>query len=389
MKRLNRLADRVVALKPSLTREIFELAKKFDDVVDLTLGDPDLLPPKEIRDAACWAIHKGLTRYSQNAGLPEVRSAVAGFNSRFYGRKISPDEVVITCGGMEAVYLSLASLVQAGDEVIIPGPYWINYRQMTELCGAKAVIVSTSASDDFSISLDLLEKVLSPRSKVLIINSPNNPTGRMLQGKSLDKIAKFAVAHDLFVISDEVYRSLVYDGKRHESIWTRPNMRDRCAIIDSMSKRFSMTGYRLGMAIAPRALVTAMTRFQENVAACAPLPSQYAALAAYSQDIDCSYMLDEFASRRKAVYDGVSTIPELSVSAIDGTFYAFVNISKTRLNSYDFSLRLLNDVHVAVVPGRTYGGEYDDFVRIAFTLKVPRINEAFRRIRKFVKEICG
>jgi len=384
-----KLSERACELTPSLTRRLFDMAKQFDDVVDLTLGDPDLKPTRVIRDAACRAIRDGNTRYSQNAGLLPAREAVAKFNARLYGRKITPEEVILTCGGMGALYLMLSSLVQKGDEVIIPGPYRINYRQMTELCGAKAVIVPTNERDNFAITGEALEKAITKRTKVLIINSPNNPSGRAIPGKVLSQIAKLAVKHDIFVISDEVYRSLLYDGKRHESIWTRPGMRERCAIVDSMSKRFSMTGYRLGYAIGPKELILAMTRFQENVAACAPLPSQHAAIAAYGSDVDTSPIVREFAKRRQVMLDGIREIPKLSLSAIDGTFYAFVNITATGLNSYDFAMRLLESQHVAVVPGRTYGKEYDGYVRMAFTVKCEKLRLALRRMARFVQEDLG
>ena len=379
------LSKKSQELSPSLTRCLFDLAKKYDDVIDLTLGDPDILPPKEIRTAAIKAIQAGKTRYSQNAGLWSAREAVAKFNSKLYGRKISAEEVILTCGGMGALYLLLGSLLNPGDEVIIPGPYWINYEQMTRLHGGVPVIVPTEEADNFAITAEVLERAITKKSKVLIINSPNNPTGRIVSGNILNQIAKLVHMHDLFVISDEVYRSLIYDGKKHESIWTRPGMRSRCAVVDSMSKRFSMTGYRLGMAIAPKELGLAMTRFQENVAACAPLPSQYGAIAAYAGKVDTGYLLDEFSRRREVVLKGISKIPELSLSGIDGTFYAFVNISKTGLNSYDFAMKLLKTQHVAVVPGRTYGMMYDDYVRIAFTRKVGALKQAIARISMFVE----
>lgn len=381
-----RLSRRVSGLQASLTRRLFDLAQRYDDVVDLTLGDPDLFPPSSLRRAACEAIRRGRTRYSQNAGLMAARKAVAEFNTGFYGKKISPEEVILTCGGMEALYLTLAALVDTGDEVIIPAPYWVNYGHMTMLCGGKPVFVPTRPEDDFAISVEELERAITKRTRVLILNSPNNPTGRMIPGRALDEIARMAVRHDLFVISDEVYRSLVYDGARHESIWTRPGMRRRCVIIDSMSKRFSMTGYRLGMAIAPKELVLVLSRLQENVAACAPLPSQYAAIAGYDLKTDASHLLREFAKRRRVLLDGLAGIHGLSIGAVDGTFYAFVNISATGLNSYDFATRLLERQHVAVVPGRTYGRQYDDYVRIAFTVSVARIKIALTRISCFLEQ---
>jgi len=379
-----KLSDRAGALTPSLTRRLFDLAQQFDDVVDLTLGDPDIMPLREIRDAACEAIQSGKTRYSQNAGLLAARKAIAQFNTRQYGEAISPDEVVVTCGGMEAIYLMLSALVNPGDEVIIPAPYWINYKQMTQLCGGVPVIVPTREEDNFSITAEALSAAVTPRTKVMILNAPNNPTGRMIDASVLAELARLAVEKDFFVISDEVYRSLIYDGRKHESIWKCPEMRNRCAIIDSMSKRFSMTGYRLGYAIGPKELILAMTRYQENVAACAPLPSQYAAIAAYGSDLDASEMVREFAARRQIILDGIAAIPKLSLSAVDGTFYAFVNISRTGMNSFDFAMKLLEKRHVAVVPGRTYGDDYDGYIRIAFTVKGEKLKLALSRLSEFV-----
>lgn len=382
------LSSKVMRINTSLTRQLFELAKKFNDVIDLTLGDPDLLPPMKIREAASEAIMNGKTRYSQNAGLMEARESIAKFNSNYYGDEISPSEIMITCGGMEAIFLLLTSLVEDGDEVIIPGPYWVNYKQMTEICGGKAVIVPTKEDNDFLISIESLKRVITKKTRVLIINSPNNPTGRITPVSVLRQIANLARKHNFFIISDEVYRSLVYHNNKHNSIWTIPGIRSRCAVVDSMSKRFSMTGYRLGYAIAPKDLIVAMSRLQENIAACAPLPAQHAAIVGYGENVSISGILKEFLRRRDVIYDGISAIPGLSISKIDGTFYAFVNISGTGMNSYDFSMKLLETQQVAVVPGRTYGALYDDYIRIAFTVNVPKLKKSIKRIAEFVKEYC-
>lgn len=378
-----KFATRTADLTQSLTRRLFDLAQGIPDVIDLTLGDPDIIPPAEVRDAACRAIQEGRTRYSANAGLPKARAAIAEFNSKFYGAQITPEEVAVTVGGMEAIYLLLSTLVDPGDEVLVPGPYWVNYVQMTKLCGGVPVVVESKEEDNFAVTAEALEAAVTPKTKVLILNSPNNPTGRTIPGSTLDAIAKLAVERDIFVISDEVYRSLIYENRAHESIWTRPGMRERCALVDSMSKRFSMTGWRLGCVIAPKDLITTLTRFQENVAACAPLPSQYAAIEAYGGGVDASDMLAEFTKRRAVLLEGIPAIPKLGLSAIDGTFYAFVNISKTGLDSLDFSMRLLQEGRVAVVPGRTYGAAYDSFIRIAFTVKEDKLREAVKRIAAF------
>lgn len=381
-----KLSERVKYLKQSLTRQLFDMAQGLPNVIDLTLGDPDIIPDETIRQAACEAVMSGRTRYSANAGLPALREAIADFNTRHYGLMAEPSEVVVTVGGMEAVYLLLSCLAEAGDEVIIPAPYWINYVQMTQICGATPVIVPSREEDGFAVTVEALEKAVTPRAKVLIVNSPNNPTGRTIGMEHLREIANFAIRHDLFVISDEVYRSLIYDGAEHCSIRTLPDMRKRCAVVDSMSKRFSMTGYRLGYAIAPQELAVCMTRMQENVAACAPLPSQYAALKAYKDNLECGGILEEFSQRRADILEGINSIPQLGLPSIDGTFYAFVNISKCGINSYDFACELLKRRQVAVVPGRTYGDDYDHYIRIAFTLCCDKLREALARMKAFINE---
>ena len=380
------LSKKAILIKPSLTRQLYNLAKNYPDVIDLTLGDPDLLPPYLIRKAATKSILQGDTRYSPNAGLLTARNAIAQFNSNYYEKKISSNEIMITCGGMEAIYLTLLSIINEGDEVIIPGPYWVNYKQIVEICGGRPVIVTAYESDNFSIRLSSLEKAITKKTKAIILNSPNNPTGRIISKLTLRRIAAVAIKYNIFVISDEVYRSLVYPPNKHYSIWALPKMRDRCIVIDSMSKRFAMTGYRLGYAIAPQYIVEAMAKLQENIAACAPLPAQHAAVVGYGQNVSIATLTNEFVRRRTVIYNGIKSIPGLSLSRIDGTFYAFVNISATGLNSYDFALKLLESKHIAVVPGRTYGMDYDNYVRIAFTLNVAKLKIALKKIAEFVKE---
>jgi len=221
-------------------------------------------------------------------------------------------------------------------------------------------------------------------SRVIVVNSPNNPTGRVLREDAVRGIAALAVKHDIFVISDEVYRSLVYDGIPYLSIFDLPEMKGRCSVIDAVSKHFSMTGYRLGFTIGPRELIETMTRLQENINACAPLPSQYAAIAAYGEDTDTSYLKAEYDARRRVVIDGVRGIDGLSIDGVDAAFYAFVNISTTGMDSQTFAYNLLKEQRVAVVPGLAYGDAYDNFIRIAFTVSADRLRTAIDRLRAFV-----
>lgn len=279
------------AVTPSLTRKLFDMALEIgDDVVNLTLGDPDVLPPEEIRKAACQAIMEGKTRYSANAGLAEVRKAYAGFFEKQYGYAINPFEnVITTVGGMEGIFLGLSALVDEGDEVIVLGPYYVNYYQMIHMCGGKAVVIDRIGKNDEELVNEINNNV-SEKTVAIIINSPCNPVGDILSKAVIDGIADIAYKTNILVISDEVYNSLIYDGKKADSILSRDGMQERTLLIDSCSKRFAMTGWRVGFAVGPKALIANMTKMQENVAACAPLPSQYAAIKAYSGDFEVYYL---------------------------------------------------------------------------------------------------
>ena len=388
-----KLTKRVLGMAPSLPRKLFDMAKEIGgDVIDLTLGDPDVPPPANVRAAACAAIDACHTRYSQNAGLQEAREAVAAYQRKKYGRDVAAEDIVLTVGAMGAIFQQLFSLVEPGDEVIIPTPCWVNYVEVTKLCGAVPVTVPALERDGFSVSPEQIRAAITPRTRVIVVNSPNNPTGRVLREDAVRGIAALAVEHDLFVISDEVYRSLVYDGIPYLSIFDLPEMRGRCSVIDAVSKQFSMTGYRLGFTIGPRELVDTMTRLQENVKrlqenvnACAPLPSQYAAIAAYGPETDTSYLLREYDARRRIVVDGIRSVPGLSLGGVDAAFYAFVNISATGMDSQTFAYELLKAQRVAVVPGLAYGDDFDDFIRIAFTVSGERLREAIGRLGVFVR----
>ena len=381
-----KLTKRVLGMTPSLPRKLFDMAKEIGgDVIDLTLGDPDVPPPANVRAAASAAIDACHTRYSQNAGLQEAREAVAAYQRKKYGREVTAEDIVLTVGAMGSIFQQLFSLVEPGDEVIIPTPCWVNYMEVTKLCGAIPVTVPALEKDGFSVSPEQIRAAITPRTRVIVVNSPNNPAGRVLREDAVRGIAALAVEHDLFVISDEVYRSLVYDGIPYLSIFDLPEMKGRCSVIDAVSKQFSMTGYRLGFTIGPRELIDTMTRLQENVNACAPLPSQYAAIAAYGPETDMSYLLREYDARRKIVVDGIRSVPGLSLGGVDAAFYAFVNISATGMDSQTFAYELLKAQRVAVVPGLAYGDDFDDFIRIAFTVSGERLREAIGRLGAFVR----
>ena len=376
-------------VKPSLTRKLFNMAKQLDDVIDFTLGDPDVQPHQAIKDASCAAIQAGHTRYSQNSGLQPLRQTISSYYKRTEGFDYNPDsEIIVTVGAMEGLYLSLLSLLNPGDEVIIPAPYYVNYVQMVHLCHAIPVVVDNPDADELSFNIEDVEASITPRTKAIIINTPANPSAKLIPQEKIEALANIAKKHDLVVISDEVYKCLIYDGKTFQSIVGIDGMRERTILINSLSKEFCMTGYRVGYVLAPEEVISTMTKLQENVCACAPLPSQYAAIEALSGNGDySSYMVDTFRSRRDLLVKGIQSIPGLSCQVPEATFYLMVNISQTGMSSEHFAIELLQKAHVALVPGIAYGNNCDKYVRIAFTLEENKIWEGVRRIKSFMESL--
>lgn len=383
-----KLSQRAVQLTPSEPRRIYDEAQKYRNVIDLTLGDPDLPPPMNVREAACEAICAGKTRYSANAGLLALRQAIVAEARKEYGMDFRAEsEVIVTVGAMESAYLSLWSLLDEGDEAIIPAPYWINYGEVVKSCGAKPVFIETRPEDAFIVQPKEIEKRITSKTRLLILNSPANPTGAVIPGETLDKLAELAEKYDLTVISDEIYSHLVYDGRKAESILTRPGMRERTVVVNGFSKRYAMTGWRVGWTLAPSPLIRVMTQMTENIVACAPLPSQYAALEALSDRTDESYILHEFEKRRDCVLEELQTIPQITSVGIPATFYAFLDVSATGMSGEEFAMGLLKAKQVAVIHGNAYGGDaYRHYIRIAFTLPCDELRKAFARIREFLAE---
>lgn len=388
MKELSRTAN---SIEPSLTRQLFNEAKKYNDVIDFTLGDPDIQPAEEIKTAGCKAIMEGKTRYSQNAGLLELRQIISRYCIAKEHLNYNPQtEIIVSVGAMEAVFLALASMINDGDEVVFPAPYYVNYKQMVEICHGVPVIVSDNdGADTLTCSVEAIRAAITPKTKAIILNTPSNPSGKIFSWEFVEGVADIAREHDLYVLTDEVYKCLVYGGApRPKSIATLPDMKERTLYINSLSKEFCMTGWRIGYALGPTEIITAMTKLQENVAACAPLPSQYAAMEALRLDKDYSAnMASIFAKRRDALVEEIQKCDKLHAIVPDATFYMMVNIKETGMNSVDFAYSLLKHAHVAVVPGITYGKICDTYIRIAFTLDEDLIREGVRRIVKYVNSL--
>lgn len=381
-----KLSKKASQLETSPTRKLYDMAKQYNDVINLTLGDPDIHPCWEIKKAACDAIMDGKTRYSSNAGLIELRKIICDNFQDEYGVNVRPeDNVIVTVGGMEALYLTFTALLDSEDEIIVLAPYYVNYVQMIKLCGGTPVVINAFANTGFRHSIVEIKEAITEKTVAIVLNSPSNPTGVELDSSLLDDIAEIAIEHDLVVISDEVYRTILYDNKAHDSIIKRPHMQERTVLIDSVSKRFAMTGYRLGYAMAPKNIIESMVRLQENVCACAPLPSQYAAICAYKEHRNDKEICKIYEERRDYLIRAISNIEKIKCVKPDGTFYLFINISETGMDCTEFAYKLLKQEHVAVVPGVAYGEAYSEYIRIAYTLEISGLREAVRRLKYFIE----
>lgn len=385
------LSNVVNEIKPSLTRKLFNMAKEYDDVIDFTLGDPDVPTALGIKEAGCSAIMQNKTRYSQNAGLIDLREAISLYNLNKEGLKYDPaTEILVSVGAMEGLYLALLALLNPGDEVIIPAPYYVNYKQMVQLChGVPVIVEDEHGVETLTCSINAITEAITSKTKAIILNTPCNPSGKVLSVDYIKQISDIAKKYDLIVITDEVYKCLIYQHEtRPTSIASLPEMKERTIYVNSLSKEFCMTGWRIGYVMSTPEIIAAMTKLQENVVACAPLPSQYAAIEALRLDKDYSSEMSlTFSKRRNALLEEMSSIPKLKCIIPDATFYAMVNIKETGMRSEEFAYALLKSVHVAVVPGITYGDICDDYIRIAFTLDETKIRAGIKRIKQFVDNI--
>ena len=384
-----KLSKRSYAIETSLTRTLFNEAAAYDDCIDLTLGDPSFDTPDEIKKAGINAILNNNTHYSANAGLTEAREAVAKRVEKIWNVKCDAESnVIITVGGMEAIYLALLSLVDSSDEVIVFAPYYVNYLQMVRMCGGTPVVIDCyDSKNGIKIQKDLLESKITDKTVAIIINTPNNPSGGIIDKKSLEAIADVADKYDIAVISDEVYRTLLFDGNVHQSILQFEKAKNRTILIDSLSKEFSMTGWRVGYSYAPADIISAMVKFQENVAACVTVPSQYAAIEAYTNKINTMHFTKYFQERRDCLCEAFANIKGIKFVKPQGTFYMFIDISQLYIDSETFAYKLLREKHVAVVPGKTYGDGYDNYIRIAFVKDIRTLKDAAERIKALINEL--
>lgn len=381
------LNDRASQLKAGAIRSMFDKAAKIPDVVSLGIGEPDMETPKPICDAGAQALTEGFTHYSANAGLLEFRQAVA--NSELIPRTdYDPScEILSTVGGMGGLSLCLNCIVSPGDEVIIPDPAWLNYAAQIRFAQGIPVPAKTCSANGFHLTAEAIEEAITPKTKAVLINSPCNPTGAVLALSDLEGIAEVAKKYDLLVISDEVYCTLIYDDCKHISIASLPGMKERTLVVNSFSKSFAMTGWRVGFSAGPSHLVEKMTRLQENVNACVPVVSQKAAVYALSRMDLAEEMRKIYLQRRNHIVDGLNRIHGITCSAPEGTFYVFADITALGIPSDELCYKLLEDAHVVVTPGNSFGYAGKGFVRFSFANSIPIIDESLNRIEMYLNKL--
>ncbi len=372
--------------KPSGIRKFFDLLETMPDVVSLTVGQPDFVTPWKIREAAVESIEKGRTYYTSNAGTPKLRELLSDYLTSFDLNYDPKSEIIVTCGGSEAVDAAIRALVDDGDEVIIHSPNFVCYEPLVQLCGGKCVTIETTAEEDFKVTPEKLRAVLTPRTKLLVLSYPNNPTGAIMNKEDLEAIAKVLENTNVCVLSDEIYAELTY-GQKHVSIASIPGMRERTVVVSGFSKAFAMTGWRLGYACAPKEIASQILKIHQYAIMCASTASQFAGIEALTSGLDAKdEMVREYDRRRKIVVNELKNIG-LKCYVPKGAFYVFPDITVSGLSSDAFAEKLLFDYKACVVPGTAFGACGEGFVRISYAYSVDHIKEGISRIGKMLETL--
>lgn len=383
----NPLNSFIESIPPSGIRKFFDLVTEMnsDEVISLGVGEPDFDTPWHIREEGIYALTKGKTFYTGNAGLKELRIEIARFLNRNYGLSYDPlSEVIVTVGGSEAIDLCFRAMLEAGDEIIIPEPCFVSYKPCAILAGATPVTIKLKAENEFKLTPEELESAITEKTKMLFISYPNNPTGATMTKEELQKIADVVIKHDLYVISDEIYAELTYEGK-HTSIAALPGMRERTIVVSGFSKAFAMTGWRLGYVTAPKIIAAQMLKIHQFAIMCAPTNSQYAAIEALKNgEDDIELMRNEYNLRRKYLLDRFESLGIPCFEA-KGAFYLFPCIKKYGMTSNEFAEKLLNEQKLAVIPGSAFGTSGEGYLRISYAYSMKDLKRAIDRIERFVK----
>lgn len=382
------IAPAAAQMRPSGIRKFFDIAAEMDDCISLGVGEPDFKTPWRIRDAGIKSLQKGKTTYTANAGLKELRQEIAGYMQRRFGLQYHPlKEILVTVGGSEAIDMCIRSLVSPGEEVIIPEPCFVCYQPITTLTGGVPVPVELKAEDQFRLTPEALKAAITPKTKLLIMPFPSNPTGAVMEREHLEAIAEVLKDTNIIVLSDEIYAELNYGEKPHVSIASLPGMAERTVVVNGFSKAFAMTGWRMGYACGPEPIIKVMTKLHQNCIMCAPTTSQYAAVVAMREcDDEIEQMRQEYDMRRRFL---VKRLNQMGLTCFEpkGAFYAFPSIASTGLTSEQFCEKLLYSKKVAVVPGNAFGDCGEGFVRISYAYSLKHLEQALDRIEAFLKEL--
>lgn len=382
------LNEEVKQLKPSGIRRFFDIANEMDNVISLSIGEPDFSTPWHVRQEGIRSLEDGKTWYSPNRGFIELREEICRWLKHHYHIEYEPKtEVVVTVGGSEAIDLCIRCLVNAGEEVLIPEPSFVCYLPLTEMAGGIPVTIETKQEDKFRLTAKALREKITPKSKLLILPFPNNPTGAVMRRKDLEEIAEVVREHNLIVLSDEIYSELTYGETRHVSFASIDGMKERTVVVNGFSKAFAMTGWRLGYAVGPKEIIGQMTKLHQYGIMSAPTMAQYAAIEAMKNgDSDIEYMRDQYDMRRRLIVDGFNSLG-LTCFEPEGAFYVFPCIKSTGLSSADFCEKLIYAEHVAVVPGSAFGSCGEGYLRVSYSYSIKHITEALSRIGHFLKTL--
>lgn len=381
----NFLNMRTTDMEKGAIRVMFDKAKKVSGSINLGIGEPDLDTPIEIIEEGCKALHSGKTRYTANAGIIELRTEIAKYLNR-YNFSVDPEsEIIVTVGGMGALAICLLVTITPGNEVLLQDPQWLNHFSQVKFCGGKPILVPVYEKDEFKISAESIKKRITSKTKILMLNSPNNPTGAVLNYAALKEIAKLANEYDLLVISDEVYSTFVYDDAKHFSIASFDGMKERTIVVNSFSKSFAMTGWRIGFAAGNKQVIEKMIRLQENLVACANASSQYAAIKALKIFNKTDKMLEIYKKRRDIIVDGLNSIEGISCYKPKGSFYVFPNVKKINKNSEAIANELLEKAKVITIPGSAFGPHGEGYLRMSYANSEENLMEAVKRIKKYIE----
>ena len=383
----NPLSDTIVQIKPSGIRKFFDIVSEMKDAISLGVGEPDFDTPWHVREEGIYSLEKGRTFYTSNSGLKELRQEICNYLKRSQDITYDPmKEVIVTVGGSEAIDIGLRAMINPGDEVLIPQPSYVSYEPCAILAGAKPVIINLKAENEFRLTAAELEEAITEKTKILILPFPNNPTGAIMEKSDLEAIAEVVLKHDIFVMSDEIYAELTYKEK-HVSIASLPGMQERTILINGFSKAYAMTGWRLGYACGPEAIIKQMTKIHQFAIMCAPTTSQYAAIEALKNgDADVAMMRESYNQRRRFL---INAFKEMGLECFEpyGAFYIFPCIKEFGMTSDEFATRFLEEEKVAVVPGTAFGDCGEGFLRISYAYSLEKLKLAIGKLEHFITKL--